>query len=308
VSDNLTPTAQAILDALREHPATATDLREATGRSRSTIDKALADLAKTGLVTKTTPDDSDTEGPTQWALTDPNHDSMDHEPTNDDTEPNEPASGPDHPQDDDPHSRHGTADPGPSTNNPSSDADDPDPAGPPPAEQEDDTSAETPTDGDGPPPEDEVKVCRGCGEQMPRICPTCGMKTTTYCGTCRKTHPTRRRLPGQPEILANGLPKLTRGELERLVLDVIRTQPLPNHLGITGWTSGRVAIFLPGRSTGAIGNALDKLAATGRTELIGDNPKRYQPTPDPQPPADIDQQDDGHDAQHPGSDERGDPS
>jgi hypothetical protein len=57
---------------------------------------------------------------------------------------------------------------------------------------------------------------------------------------------------------------------------VLRQQPLPNHVGITGWTAQRVAIYLPGRSTGAIGNALNKLTKTGQVELIGEQPMRYQ--------------------------------
>jgi len=124
----------------------------------------------------------------------------------------------------------------------------------------------------------EVKVCRGCGDQMPLICPTCNAKTTSYCGTCRATRATRRA-SGEPQILSSGLRKLTRGELEHLVLDVIRTHALPDHLGITGWTPARVGIYLPGRSTGAISNVLDKLAATGQAQLLGTDPKRYQPVP-----------------------------
>jgi hypothetical protein len=285
VSDNLTPTAQAILDHLHDQPpTTAADLRERTGRSRSATDKALAELAKTGLVTKT-PDTGD--GPTLWTLTAPGTASG---PPADAAPPSEPphAQGADavpstepdqvdSPADDDPDGSQPTGrDTGP--------VDSTDPADcPDPAER----TAET---GDGYPPDPvtgqateplaEVKVCRGCGEQMPRTCPTCWQKTTAYCGTCRRTQPaTRRRAPGETQILANGLPKLLPGQLERLVLDVIRTQPLPDHLGITGWTAGRVAIFLPGRSTGAIGNALDKLAATGQAALLAHDPKRYGPIP-----------------------------
>jgi hypothetical protein len=280
VSDNLTPTAQAILDSLREHPATAADLRDQTGRSRSTIDKALTDLTKAGLITKATTDDEDSDGPTQWVLTptdaDPEALAGDPSPEPDDgaTAPDEPPTDVDGYEDDD----GGTASP--------ADAEEPDPADPPPSVQDHGADAEdadvTAT------PEAEVKVCRGCGEQMPKTCPTCGSKTTAYCGTCRRTQPTtRRRAPGEPQILANGLPKLRPGELERLVLDVLRAQPLPDHLGITGWTPGRVAIFLPGRSTGAISNALDKLAATGQAALLGHDPKRYAiPTDEDHPDAD----------------------
>jgi hypothetical protein len=114
---------------------------------------------------------------------------------------------------------------------------------------------------------------------MPLICPTCNAKTSSYCGTCRATRATRRA-SDQPQILSSGLRKLTRGELEHLVGEVIRTHPMPDHLGITGWTPARVGIYLPGRSTGAIANALDKLTTTGHAELLGTDPKRYQPLPD----------------------------
>jgi hypothetical protein len=286
VSDNLTPTAQAILDSLREHPATAADLRDQTGRSRSTIDKALTDLTKAGLIAKAAADGEDSDGPTQWVLTptDAAPDALagapSPKPDDGATAPDEPPTDVDSYEDD----SGGTASP--------ADTEEPDSADPPPGQQVHGADAEdadvTAT------PEAEVKVCRGCGEQMPKTCPTCWSKTTAYCGTCRRTQPTaRRRAPGEPQILANGLPKLRPGELEHLVLDVLRTQPLPDHLGITGWTPGRVAIFLPGRSTGAISNALDKLAATGQAQLLADNPKRYQPTPDPAPPHDGEQDDPG---------------
>jgi hypothetical protein len=268
VSDNLTPTAQAILDHLHDQPpTTAADLRERTGRSRSAIDKALAELAKTGLAVKTTPDTG--EGPTLWTLTGT-------EPTDHPAEAAEPSDPPG---------------PAPEVGDDEPGQDDPPiPDGTDSADRQTGPEHDATATGDGVPPDpatgaqadpvDEVKVCRSCGEQMPKTCPACGSKTTAYCGACRKTHPaTRRRAPGEPQILANGLPKLLPGQLERLVADVIATQPLPDHLGITGWTPGRVAIFLPGRSTGAIGNALDKLAATGQAQLLGDNPKRYQPTP-----------------------------
>jgi hypothetical protein len=299
VSDNLTPTAQAILDHLHEHPATATDLRQATGRSRSTIDKALTDLTKAGLVTKATPDGEAGDGPARWVLTDTRPDTFPEHPDPQLPDPQFPDSGT-HP--DDP-----PTDPDLPENDPDLPENDDrvpenDDRANPQAEDEpaDDTTVPLDEQDDGgdqpdPNPPEEVKVCRGCGQQMPKTCPTCRSKTTAYCGTCRKTQPTRRRAPGEPQILANGLPKLLPGQLERLVADVIRTQPLPDHLDITGWTPGRVAIFLPGRSTGAIANALDKLTATGQAQLLGDNPKRYQPTPDPQPPSDVDPQDDSGD-------------
>jgi hypothetical protein len=284
VSDNLTPTAQAILDHLHDQPpATIADLRERTGRSRSAIDKALAELTKTGLITKTPSDTGD--GPTRWALTDPGPaDAAPAEaveavepPEPPDTDPDGTGHTPDH---DDPTSQDTTDGTDPSDNQ-ATPADGTTAAGDaaPPDQVADET-----TD-----PAEEVRVCRGCGQQMPRVCPTCRAKTTAYCGICRQTHPTRRRAPGEPQILANGLPKLLPGQLAHLVLDILRSQPLPDHLGVTGWTPGRVAIFLPGRSTGAIANALDKLTTTGQAQLLGEDPKRYQPTPTDNP--DLDQPD-----------------
>jgi len=100
----------------------------------------------------------------------------------------------------------------------------------------------------------------------------------------------RRGEPGEPVILSNGLPKLRPGELEAMVENVIREHPLPAFAGVVGWTGGRLAIHLPGRSSGAITNALRKLTRTGVAELIGDDPERYQLKPTEQP-------DDPHDSQ-----------
>jgi hypothetical protein len=243
VSDTLTPTAQAILEQLRAGPAAATDLTERTGRSRSTIDKVLAELTRADLVTK---QPSDQDGPTIWALTEPV------------TEPSDAMEPPD-----------------------GADSDEPDPPNPSDPDAEPESQAEQESQ-----VEAEVKTCRGCQAQMPTVCPTCQSKTTSYCGTCRQNMPTRRRGSAEPGILANGLPKLTPGELQRLVTDVMRAHPLPDHLGITGWTPSRIAVFLPGRSSGAIANALERLATTGHAELLGTDPKRYQPIRTEQPPPD----------------------
>ena len=165
-------------------------------------------------------------------------------------------------------------DPGPDAPTSDGSAEEPSPTLPPQTLSS--QGEETPSTPDG-----DVKICRGCQSQMPKTCPTCWNKTSSYCGNCRRSG----GLNGTPEILSNGLPKLDRGQLAELVRDVMRTHPLPDHLGITGWTSGRIAVYLPGRSTGAIGNALDKLANTGTAEKLGDNPKRYrlrttQPAPE----------------------------
>jgi hypothetical protein len=124
---------------------------------------------------------------------------------------------------------------------------------------------------------DQPKLCRGCQAQIPKICECCWQKTSAYCGKCRRNMPQARRgEPGEPAILSNGLPKLRPGELEQLVEKVMREHPVPHHVGVTGWTGSRVAVYLPGRSTGAINNALEKLTRTGVAELIGDRPMRYQ--------------------------------
>jgi hypothetical protein len=115
---------------------------------------------------------------------------------------------------------------------------------------------------------------------MPKICECCWQKTPAFCGTCRRTMPqVHRGEPGDPIILSNGLPKLRPGELEKLVEKVMREQPLPAFAGVIGWTGGRVAVHLPGRSSGAINNALEKLERTGVAELVGNKPMRYRLKP-----------------------------
>jgi hypothetical protein len=124
---------------------------------------------------------------------------------------------------------------------------------------------------------------------MPKICEECWQKTPAYCGKCRRDMPQARRgEPGEPVILSNGLPKLRPGELEAMVAKVMREQPLPAFQGIVGWTGGRLAIHLPGRSPGAITNAMRKFATAGTAELIGDNPERYKLTGTEQPDRETD--------------------
>ncbi|WP_200215414.1 hypothetical protein [Micromonospora coerulea] len=118
------------------------------------------------------------------------------------------------------------------------------------------------------------KRCRGCQAQMAAVCPGCGQKAAAYCGACRRDQPHSRQ--SQPRILANGLPRLRPGELPQLVAQVMRDNLLPDHLGLAGWTARRIAVYLPGRSTGAIGGALDALARAGTAQLIGGQPARYQ--------------------------------
>jgi hypothetical protein len=258
----LTPTARAILTHLREHPASPDALREATGRSRNTIDKTLTDLTHRALITQYPGDD----GTGHWALTDAGHASIDN-PGPDDTVTDAPDA--DAGDDDQPRRPDGPA--GASGQHPGgqdateSTADgDHEPAG----SQPDHTTAP-------------AKQCRGCRKDLPPMCPTCWQKTPLYCGECRRTLPVGRRGgPSEPEILSNGLRKLMPGELEKLVLGVFRSHPVPDFAGVVGWNPGRIAIHLPGRSTGAINRVLDKLTSTGQVVLISTAPKYYRPVLD----------------------------
>ena len=67
----------------------------------------------------------------------------------------------------------------------------------------------------------------------------------------------------------------------------MREQPLPAFGGVVGWTGGRLAIHLPGRSPGAITNAMRKFTTAGTAELIGDNPERYKLNDTERPDADT---------------------
>jgi hypothetical protein len=311
--EKLTPTARLTLHALRTGPGNVHELCERTGRSRSATDKALSELAKATLIVKVDDGGDPADGaPTRWQLADPapaddqatQPDTGDHHPTQP-TAPATPDTG------DSAATGAEATDSAPSgeSDEPAADAETTRPATPEAADasleaepdgqapqtdgqlvdaaETGDTSpadegqpdGQPQPDGDGEQPAvaEEPKLCRGCQAQMPKICPCCWQKTPAYCGKCRKDMPqVRRGEPGEPAILSNGLPKLRPGELEAMVETVLREQPVPHHVGVTGWTSGRVAIFLPGRSTGAIGNALRKLTNTGVAELIGDNPERYQ--------------------------------
>ena len=288
--DHLSPAARDTLLALRDGPANVHEAGERTGRSRSGTDKALRELAKHNLITKVEGGDPADGAPARWQLTTTGHHTADtlaatgQEGTGDDhndvpAEPGTEAAG---------------TDPVDATQPVGADAGTGDPPPPdPPGHQdtaEDTAALETGATGDAPPEggtggdvdaqdSEPAKLCRACGAHMPKICPQCWQKTPGYCGTCRQQMPQARRgEPGEPTILPSGLPRLRPGELEKLVLGVITEQPLPHHIGIIGWTAQRVAIYLPGRSTGAIGNALTKLTKTGELELIGENPMRFQLT------------------------------
>ncbi|MDG4834806.1 MarR family transcriptional regulator [Solwaraspora sp. WMMD1047] len=303
-NQKLSPSARLTLDALKAGPGNVHELSDRTGRSRSTTDKALNDLAKIGLIVKVDDGGDPADGaPTRWQLAEtpaatetgqPEPDGGDNTTTEPDANPpatnTTDADAATQAEAPDP-----AADPQPNTDPPTTgDAEGhgiapdgeaaadgeatPDGSGQPDAEAEPD--GEATQDGDEKKTEAEPpKLCRGCQTQMPKICECCWQKTPAFCGKCRKDMPqVRRGEPGEPVILSNGLPKLRPGELEAMVAKVLRKEPLPGFGGVIGWTGGRVAVHLPGRSTGAINNALEKLERNGIAELIGDKPMRYKLT------------------------------
>jgi hypothetical protein len=295
--DNLSPAARDTLLALCDGPGNVHEVAERTGRSRSGTDKALRELAKHKLITKVEGGDPADGAPARWQLTTTGNDAAEtlaavtvEESTGDDQ--SGVAAEPDtNPADTDPADSTHPVEPDARTGDQpppdrAADGDNVDEVGAVEGEADaaDATSPEDGAGGDvgggvGAEDADPPKLCRGCGAQLPKICPHCWQKTPGYCGTCRQQMPQARRgEPGEPTILPSGLPRLRPGELEKLVLGVIQEQPLPVHVGIKGWTAQRVAIYLPGRSTGAIGNALTKLTKTGQLELIGENPMRFQLT------------------------------
>jgi hypothetical protein len=304
-NQRLSPTARLTLDALNAGPGNVHELCERTGRSRSTTDKAIGDLATAGLIVKVDDGGDPADGaPARWQLADPaaaEGETTGADPADDDhaaapaTDPSPDevtgqaltAGPPEPPADPQPASAQTAADPAIA-----------DPAADVPAASQAATDGEATPDGEQRSVEPEpAKLCRGCQAQLPKICHSCWQKTPTYCGTCRRTMPqVRRGEPGEPVILSNGLPKLRPGELEAMVLTVMQEQPLPAFAGIIGWTGSRVAVHLPGRSTGAINNALEKLERNGVAELVGDKPMRFKLKDAEQPETDTDS-DSGSDAQ-----------
>lgn len=288
--DKLTPSAQRTLDALTTGPGNVHELAERTGLSRSTTDKAINVLAKADLIVKVDDGGDPADGaPARWQLTDPapadDETTLpeltdDAEATEADTDVAGPAEAdaatPDQASDPAP-SGDSPQDPQPVTNDRSTDAG---PATDAPADGQATPDGDTEPDGEQKTAEAEPpKLCRGCQAQVPKICECCWQKTPAYCGKCRKDMPQARRgEPGEPVILSNGLPKLRPGELEDMVEKVMREQPLPAFAGIVGWTGGRLAIHIPGRSPGAMTNAMRKFTKEGKAELIGDDPERYKLT------------------------------
>lgn len=275
--DKLTPTQRHILNALAAGPATTDQLAERTGRRHHVLTKALTGLAAAGHVTSHASAEESADGTDDatWALTQPDPETSNPEVLEDAGDPDDAAApDTDRPEPEGPDAEAPDGHDAISPQDDATTADSPDPTAEA-LEAPPETPAEnTPETAEAP----EAKVCRGCQAQMPVVCPGCGRTTTSYCATCRANRPARRSGTGEPDILITGLPKLRRGELRQLVLGVLTSNPLPDHRGVVGWTPGRVAIFLPGRSTGAIGEALDRLVADGLAEQIGDSPRRYQLT------------------------------
>lgn len=244
--ENIPPVGRETLAALLSRgPGNVHEIREITGRSESATNRALRQLAETGVIVKTDPDADPADGaPTRWNVNpDIPEEGLAKLIHSDDAAPNAEASATDAPP--------------PGHEIPSED---------PPHEASESEPIE----------DERAKICGNCGAAMPNVCETCWQKTPKYCGDCRRTMPQRRRGEvAEPRILENGLPKLRPGELEVLVLEVMRTQREPQH-GIPGWTDKRVGIFLPGRSTGAIANALNKFASSGRCQVINDQPLRFR--------------------------------
>lgn len=67
-----------------------------------------------------------------------------------------------------------------------------------------------------------------------------------------------------------GADRLGKGALRSLVLDYLAAHAGPDGLG-----PAAVAKSLGGRSSGAVGNALQRLEADGRVRLVTESPRRY---------------------------------
>jgi DNA-binding transcriptional ArsR family regulator len=86
-----------------------------------------------------------------------------------------------------------------------------------------------------------------------------------------------RRLPDRWALGTRGeqpTRRLRPGELDGLVLELVNSHENDTPLGVAA-----VARAL-GRSAGAVGNCLARLAAAGQLEQVGEHPRRYRsPTP-----------------------------
>ena len=69
-----------------------------------------------------------------------------------------------------------------------------------------------------------------------------------------------------------GASRLGKGALRSLVFDYLSAHAGPDGLGPTAIAKG-----IGGRSSGAVGNALQRLEADGRVHLVSESPRRYRP-------------------------------
>ncbi len=81
----------------------------------------------------------------------------------------------------------------------------------------------------------------------------------------------RRRPVAEPTANSDGQPRMRPGELTQTVLRFLRDHPEGT------FTAPEIAREI-GRSSGAIGNALDNLSASGDATLLTGTPRRYQAT------------------------------
>jgi nitric oxide reductase NorQ protein len=77
--------------------------------------------------------------------------------------------------------------------------------------------------------------------------------------------------PQQPS--GTRLPKLRAGQLREQVHAALQADP------VRTWSVTELADHLGGRSAGAVGQALEKLATAGQAHLVASGPRRYRATP-----------------------------
>jgi hypothetical protein len=76
-----------------------------------------------------------------------------------------------------------------------------------------------------------------------------------------------------PQRSGSKLPKLRAGQLREQVFTALLADPTRS------WSVTELADHLGGRSAGAVGQALEKLAAGGLAHLVASGPRRYRATP-----------------------------
>jgi hypothetical protein len=78
--------------------------------------------------------------------------------------------------------------------------------------------------------------------------------------------------PSDPARVGSGRERLRPGQLDALVLDYLKAHGKAAPLGPTVVAKGL------GRSSGAVGNCLARLAAAGQVRQVSDHPRRYSTT------------------------------